>query len=397
MNMFFRITLDYDALANEIVAKIPEKHFVSKTDTFLDPAFAGGQLLKAVARRLNKYGHSIENIRSRLFGYEDSIAYLNHPANYSTAMIANLLVNRYGDIKDLDNKFNLENTWLVGNYPFNGDKSKSTGSRASQLYAEFVKNLHHKVAGSAVIMPSYWAHKNSVVKKIFTQTGCEQIGFCKFDNADIGTAYVISSRNKKDDVVTVYPESGQSYKVRLAEDTKVYLRADKEFIDIINKLDTERNLGDIWKRSGVNRNDSSLNKGNTPLVEIPSKRDLIYSDLHSSNFPGFGCWKVMLNNVLGDLNSLGNLRIEGPGVGSTYSVVNLIVDNEQEAYNLKTYLESTLVQFIIQHTKSNGANSKVLFSGIPMIGLEKTWTDNDLYVHFGLTQEEIDYIEANVK
>ena len=69
MNMFFRITLDYDALADEIVTNIPEKHFMSETDTFLDPAFAGGQFLKAVARRLNKYGHSLENIRSRLFGY----------------------------------------------------------------------------------------------------------------------------------------------------------------------------------------------------------------------------------------------------------------------------------------------------------------------------------------
>jgi hypothetical protein len=397
MNMFFRITLDYDTLADEIVSKIPEKYFVSDTDTFLDPAFAGGQLLKAVARRLNKYGHNVENVRSRLFGYEDSIAYLNHPANYSTAMIANLSVIKYLEIKNMTSKFDLSKTFLVGNYPFNGDKSKSSGSRASQLYAEFVKKFHPKVAGSAAIMPSYWAHKNSKVKEVFAATGCEQISYCQFDNADIGTAYVISNSEKKDNEVTVVPKSGNQYKINLTSDTKIYLNADKEFISIFEKMNTNDNLGSIWTRSSVNRNNDSLKLGKTPLVEIPSSAGYIYSSLDESHFPGFNNWKVMFNNVLGDLTTLGNLRIEGPGVGSTYSVINLIVDTRNKAQNLKAYLESKIAKFIIMNTKTNGANSKVLLSNIPTVDLSKCWTDAELYAHFNLTQEEINYIEANVK
>jgi hypothetical protein len=34
---------------------------------------------------------------------------------------------------------------------------------------------------------------------------------------------------------------------------------------------------------------------------------------------------------------------------------------------------------------------------IPKIDLSKTWSDNELYELFGLTQEEIEYIEATVK
>jgi hypothetical protein len=397
-NMFFRMTLDYSELAAEIVESIPERRFISETDTFLDPAFAGGQLLKALATRLDKYGHSIENIQGRLFGYEDSITYLNHPKNALTARIASLNIMKYNEIDKMKHKFNLSETFLVGNYPFNGDKSNSDGTRASQLYAEFVEALHPKVAGSAVVMPSYWAHKNSKVKKIFTETGCEKIGYCKFDNVSIDTAYVISSRTKRDNEVIVLPKSGNQYKVNLESDTKIFLNADKEFVNIFNKkLYSENTLGDIWKRSPINRNNKSLHTGSTPIIEVPSIEKPIYTNLDKSIFPGFDNWKVMINNVLGDKSTLGNPRIEGPGVGSTYSVVNLVVNSEDEAYNLKNYLETKIAKIIVQKTKANGANSKILLSNIPMIDLTKKVSDEDLYNHFGLTQEEREYIEANVK
>ena len=34
---------------------------------------------------------------------------------------------------------------------------------------------------------------------------------------------------------------------------------------------------------------------------------------------------------------------------------------------------------------------------LPKIDLSKSWTDEELYKYFNLTQEEIDYIESQVK
>ena len=34
---------------------------------------------------------------------------------------------------------------------------------------------------------------------------------------------------------------------------------------------------------------------------------------------------------------------------------------------------------------------------LPILDLARTWTDAELYSHFNLTQEEIEYIETNVK
>jgi hypothetical protein len=155
-NMFFRITLNYDTLAAEIVSKLSEKYFISKTDTFLDPALGGGQLLKALARRLNKHGHSIENIRSRLFGYEDSIAYLNHPINKSTAMIAQLSVVEYGKTTMKNNNFDV----VLGNYPF-GDAKDYGGTLWGPFANNTFENLVKKSGTVAVIHPPSFIGKHT--------------------------------------------------------------------------------------------------------------------------------------------------------------------------------------------------------------------------------------------
>ena len=41
--------------------------------------------------------------------------------------------------------------------------------------------------------------------------------------------------------------------------------------------------------------------------------------------------------------------------------------------------------------------SKNLISKIPALDFTKVWTNKAIYEYFSLTQEEIDYIESNVK
>jgi hypothetical protein len=45
----------------------------------------------------------------------------------------------------------------------------------------------------------------------------------------------------------------------------------------------------------------------------------------------------------------------------------------------------------------NGFMKTVLVRALPKVDMSKAWTDKAIYNHFGLTQEEIDYVEANVK
>jgi hypothetical protein len=59
-----------DFLAQEMILKIPEYIFESSTTTFLDPACGRGTFHKTIAKKLKGYGHSWENITSRIFGID---------------------------------------------------------------------------------------------------------------------------------------------------------------------------------------------------------------------------------------------------------------------------------------------------------------------------------------
>jgi hypothetical protein len=130
--------LDYDILAEKIVNDMSEELFISSSATFVDISFAGGQLLRAVARRLRRYGHSIENIQSRLFGFEDNIVYINHANNKSTKLIAQLRVMSYEDILSMAMQFDA----VISNPPFNiteGDGGVSGTIGDKTLYRKFTK------------------------------------------------------------------------------------------------------------------------------------------------------------------------------------------------------------------------------------------------------------------
>jgi hypothetical protein len=59
-----------EELAQEMISNIPEYIFESSTTTFLDPACGRGTFLIQITKKLKGYGHSWENITSRIFGID---------------------------------------------------------------------------------------------------------------------------------------------------------------------------------------------------------------------------------------------------------------------------------------------------------------------------------------
>jgi site-specific DNA-methyltransferase (adenine-specific) len=71
------------------------------------------------------------------------------------------------------------------------------------------------------------------------------------------------------------------------------------------------------------------------------------------------------------------------------------VRSEQEGENVLTWVRSKLYRVVVQQMKTGGFNNP--FIELENLGAARAWTDEDLYKHFGLFQEEIDYIENNTK
>lgn len=71
--------------------------------------------------------------------------------------------------------------------------------------------------------------------------------------------------------------------------------------------------------------------------------------------------------------------------------------NKQIADNLLEYLRLKFVRFLVLQAVSSIHISKTSFTFVPMQDFSKPWTDEELYKKYGLTQEEIDFIENMIK
>ena len=80
----------------------------------------------------------------------------------------------------------------------------------------------------------------------------------------------------------------------------------------------------------------------------------------------------------------------------TYIVVGTF-DNENEAKNLDSFLRTRFVRFLVGLRKNTQHITKDRFAFVPNMPMDKAWTDKKLFSHFGLTEQEIDFIEAMIR
>lgn len=72
-------------------------------------------------------------------------------------------------------------------------------------------------------------------------------------------------------------------------------------------------------------------------------------------------------------------------------------DTETEAKNLHSYLSTKLVRFLVSQIAVSQHITRACFAFVPMQDFSKPWTDEELYKKYGLTEEEIAFIESMIK
>lgn len=68
-----------------------------------------------------------------------------------------------------------------------------------------------------------------------------------------------------------------------------------------------------------------------------------------------------------------------------------------EAENVKSYMCTRFFRFLVMMKKATQNGTSKVYELVPMQDFSKPWTDEELYKKYGLTDEEIAFIERMVK
>lgn len=93
-----------------------------------------------------------------------------------------------------------------------------------------------------------------------------------------------------------------------------------------------------------------------------------------------------------------SLKVLSPGDVCTHSYF-LIGNwrNRTIAENALSYVKTKFVRFLMLLCVSGFGLSKLVFQFVPMQDFSKPWTDEELYAKYGLTEDEITFIESMIK
>ena len=80
----------------------------------------------------------------------------------------------------------------------------------------------------------------------------------------------------------------------------------------------------------------------------------------------------------------------------TYLVVG-DYDKESHARNLVTYMKTRFFRFLLSQLMYSHSITKDTYEFVPILDMKQSWSDKKLYKRYGLTLEEIDFIESKIK
>lgn len=113
-------------------------------------------------------------------------------------------------------------------------------------------------------------------------------------------------------------------------------------------------------------------------------------------------WKVLIP-MAGDGHGrdvsyvLGAPIALAPGSACTQTyLIAASFEAEEETANYANYMTTKLYRFLVLQRKITQHLTPDRFRFVPMLDMARPWTDEQLYDHFGLTEEEREYVESKI-
>ena len=342
--------------------------------------------------------------------------------------------NNFWGNNELDMNFDA----IVGNPPYQVMDGGGTGSSAKPVYNKFVelaKNVTPQYV--SMIIPAKWytggkgldVFRNDMLNddQIYSLFDFEDSRDC-FPSVDIagGICYFLWKKGHNNMCKVVNIKRGyRSESLRYLNEYETFIR-DQNVLDIINKVKEQTTIGFLCQRvfsqvpfgirsfehgfpASPGRNIQLFGSSGVSFLneeEVPQNKHLISK------------WKVIMSKAAsehaGQTDAQGRKRVVSrievlpPNAICTESYLLLdVFDKEADANNLKSYIKTQFVRFLLSSILITQNIVKDKFSFVPLQDFSKNtpidWTksvaeiDEQLFDYYGLTEQERVFIMSTIK
>jgi hypothetical protein len=327
---------------------------------------------------------------------------------------------------------------VVGNPPYQVNDGGGTGTSAAPIYQAFVEAAKRLGPRSmTMIIPSRWfaggkglggfrkdmlddrrlrvIHDFLTASDVFTDIGLKGgVSYFLWDRDNPGDC-AISTQYKRQQVST-------ATRPLLEKGADVFIRFN-EALPIVKKVMSVENAGESLSLPDKRRFDrlvssrkpfglDSTFKGH----EFRSAADVLLHRTGGTRYVARSHvkngldlvdeWKIFVGKAAPGTGNkdtyphrvISTPFIAGPGSAATETYLSIgPFGTSVEAQNVLSYLCCRLTRFLIQLRKSSQNTTKGTYAFVPMQDFSRPWTDCELYAKYGLTDEEIAFVERMVR
>jgi site-specific DNA-methyltransferase (adenine-specific) len=319
---------------------------------------------------------------------------------------------------------------IIGNPPYQLSDG-GHGKSASPIYHQFViqaKKLEPRYL--VMITPSRWFGGGKGLDKFRSEMlGDRRIShlfdfpklFDVFPGVKIrgGVSYFLWSRDYEGDCSIQTMWDGKPLgppKTRRLDDYDVFVRQN-EAISILEKVRSYRVNGQpeatLEKRVSsrkpfgfpTNHHGAATPKGLRKPVKFYGSQRITWIERNTitTNTEWIDQWKVLLTRLQGTSGAVETQFVSKPiiiGPGEACSETYLVAgrfNNKGEAENFAAYLRSRFARYLVSLRKVTQDAAKDVYAFVPDVPIDREWSDASLYARYGLSQVEIEIIEAVVR